>query len=467
MDKHAGASSRPADAYDSFPCRVRWQTIGRVRLRTCIQSVPLFARPFRSVRNHPALHSTLLLLALAAPARAADPLSVEDRLRALEAKVGALEQENAALRQQLAAPAAAATPAPAPSDRNAAAAISPVVVVPNGHENRLALGGYTQMQAEFGDTGDARFAGTGDRIYARRSRIWVTGNFAEHFDFKVEGIYDANTNGVVTGARMQANEISISWVRYPAANIRLGQLKPAFSLELLSAETNGVIIERTIGSERIGDGRQIGAEVTGALFNQRVNYIVFVGNGNGSNTSANDNNKFLQSARVDVVVHDSPAAGRLVVGADAIHSTDTALSKIGPGFDAVPGGAVDDLFTGTRDGWALDATWHFGLFDLTTEMLRMRYRPVDSIPAASFLGDSWHATAAYFIVPTRLQAAVRREHYDPNTAVTGNSTENWWVGLNYYLKGSDLKFMVDYVFGRPAGLPNDHGRFFTRFQMIY
>jgi hypothetical protein len=319
--------------------------------------------PLPFVNNRPAFHSALLLLALATAARGADPVSVEDRLRALEAKVDTLEQENAALRQQLGAPPVFATPAPAPTDHNPAAAISPVVVVPVGHETRLAIGGYTQMQAEFGDTGDTRFAGIADRIYARRSRVHVAGNFAEHFDFKVEGAYDANTNGAVTGARVQANEIFINWNRYPAANIRVGQLKPAFCAELLAAETNGVIIERTLGSERIGDSRQIGAEVTGALFNQRVNYIIFVGNGNGVNTSVNDNSKFLQTAHADVVMLNSPATGRLVVGADVLHSTDTALSKPGPGFDAVPGGTIDNLFTGTRDGWAFDATWHLGLFD--------------------------------------------------------------------------------------------------------
>ena len=419
------------------------------------------------MNNRPAFHSALLLLALATAARGADPVSVEDRLRALEAKVDTLEQENAALRQQLGAPPVVATPAPAPTDHNPAAAIPPVVVVPVGHETRLAIGGYMQMQAEFGDAGDARFVGTADRIYVRRARTYIAGSFPEHFDFKIEAAYDANTNAAITGVRMQANEIFINWNRYPAANIRVGQLKTAFSAELLGAETNGVIIERTMSVERIGDGRQLAAEVIGTLFDHRANYIVQVGNGNGANSSANDNNKFLQSAHGDVVVHDSPAAGLLLVGGDVLHSTDTALSKPGPGFASVPGGPVNNLFTGTRDAWGLDANWHHGLFDLSTEILWMRFRPADSIPAASFLANSWHVTASYFIVPEHLQAAVRREHFDPDTALTGNSTENWWVGLNYYLKGNDLKFMVDYVFGQPAGLPHDHGRFFTRFQIIY
>ena len=406
----------------------------------------------------------MLLLALAAPARAAEPLSVEDRLRALEAKVDMLEQENAALRQLHAAP----PPAPFATD-NLEQPPTPVLqtVVPRGHETRITIGGYMQVQAEFGGVGDARYAGVTDRIYFRRARLNVSGDFPGNIDFRVEAEYGAGAIGALTGLRVQPNEVFINWNRFPAANIRLGQLKTAYSAELLGVEYNGAMIERSLGAERIGDGRQLAAEVTGSVFNQRVNYIVLVGNGNGINTSTNDNSKFLQSAHLDAVVHDSPAAGHLVVGGDVLHSTDAAVTKLGPGFASVTGGMVDNLFAGTRDGWGLDATWKVGLFDLSTEMLQMRYRPVNRIPAASFLSRSWHVTASYFIVPAILQAAVRREHFDPNTALTGNSTENWWVGFNYYLKGDYMRIMADYIFGQSPGLPNDHGRLLTRFQIVY
>lgn len=413
------------------------------------------------------------LLTLASAAHAADPLSIEDRLRALEAKVDVLQQENAALRQQL-----TGTPATIPSGtaphtaasdhfRTSSTDVPAVVVVPNGHVNRLAIGGYIQAQAEFGDAGDARFAGINDRIYFRRARLNVSGSFAEHFDFKIDGEYGAYNSAAATGLRMQANEIFINWSRYPAANLRIGQLKTAFSAELLSIEYKGSIIERTLGAERIGDGRQLAVEAVGELFNGRVNYIVLAGNGNGANSSANDNSKFLQSAHVEVVAHDSKPAGHLVVGSSVLHSIDNGVTKVGPGFDATPGGTIDNLFVGTRDGWGLDASWHLSLFDLSTEVLRMRYHPVNRVPAASFSAESWHVTASYFVLPSQLQAAVRRDHYDPNTALASNATDTWWLGLNYYIKGDDLKFMVDYLFGSPAGLPNDHGRVFTRFQVVY
>jgi phosphate-selective porin len=263
------------------------------------------------------------------------------------------------------------------------------------------------------------------------------------------------------------NDTYIGWNRFPEAIVRVGQLKEAFSGELLTQEYKGALMERSLGAERIGDGRQLGVDVGGEFFARRLGYLVFVGNGNGGNSSANDNNHFLESARVYGVAFESADAGKLTLGADALHSVDTALAKLGAGFDAVPGGAVDNLFTGTRDAWGVDAAWHLGLLDLSTELLRARYQPVDAIPARSFDAESYELTAAYFIVPKFFQAAVRREHFDPNLSRSGDATNNWMLGLNYYLKDEDLKLMVDYLFGHAPGLPDSHGRLLTRFQIIY
>ena len=304
------------------------------RLHSARAQVGSLVRP---VKIFTAFSAALSLLALAPAARAADPISVEDRLRALEAKIETLSLENAALRRALTAPPRpvadavneAAPPASALAhDHPTSAAI--VVPAPSGQETRLTLGGFTQMQAEFGGLGDARFAGAGDRIYARRARLFFGGSFSEHFEFRVDGEFGASTVAPTSGIRASANEILLGWNRYPGASVRIGQLKPAFSAELLGTEYKGPLVERSLGAERLGDGRQVGVAVNGDFFGARAGYLVFVGNGTGSNTSANDNRKFLQTARVYAVPFDSPAAGKLTLGADALHSTDAALNKAIP-----------------------------------------------------------------------------------------------------------------------------------------
>jgi phosphate-selective porin len=341
------------------------------------------------------------------------------------------------------------------------------VVVPAGTENRVSIGGFSQAQIEFGGTGDQRFTGAGDRIYLRRSRLSLIANFAEHFEARLEAEFAAGTVAPGNGLKAQGNELYLNWSRYPLANIRFGQIKPAFSAELLAIEYKGPMVERSLGAERVGDGRQIGASVFGDLVPQKLSYAVMIGNGNGTNTSVNDDSRFNKSAHVTATAFDDQSAGRLLLGAGVLHSRDAAVSKPGFGFDALPGGAIDHVFAGSRTGWGVDATWRLGLLEVASEWLRMRFSPTNRVPDPHFDGESWQLTAAYYLVPQKFQFAVRREHFDPNLSRRGDSTENWLVGLDYYFKGDDIRVIVDYLFGRAPGLPDNRGRLLTRFQIVY
>ena len=408
------------------------------------------------------------LLCAAPLALAVDAGSMEERMRALEARLGAVESENAELRARLGAISLGSPVPPFGFHGNRGnSALGGGVVLPAGSEARVSIGGFSQVQAEFGGTGDQRFLGGGDRLYARRSRLSIITGFAEHFETRIEAEFGSNTTVPTSGLRAHANEIYLNWSRFPAANFRLGQTKPAFSAELLGVEYKGPMVERSLGAERVGDGRQIGASVFGELIPQRLSYAVMLANGNGTNTNANDNRKFHQSAHVAATACDTPDAGRLVLGAGMLHSRDAAVSKPGFGFDAVAAGAVDNLFAGTRTGWGIDATWRWGLLELSSELLRMRFAPHNRVPDASFDGESWQLSAALFLVPQKFQVALRRERFDPNLSRRGDSTENWLVGFNYYLKGDDLRLIVDYLFGRAPGLPDERGRLLTRFQVVY
>src|SRR5207244_8753342 len=74
----------------------------------------------------------------------------------------------------------------------------PVLVVPRASEFKLVLGGYIQVNFEDGDVSafEGRFGQTAlkDRFRLRRARIAMTGDFAEQFDFKMEGDFE-NSDG--------------------------------------------------------------------------------------------------------------------------------------------------------------------------------------------------------------------------------------------------------------------------------
>jgi phosphate-selective porin len=390
--------------------------------------------------------STLLpwLLIASAVAAGAVPLpTVEDRLQALEQQVQGLVAENTSLRKQL----------------GWKETVAPVLAQPAGRETRLIVGGFLQGQAEFGHASDPRWAGVRDRFFFRRARVYLAGSFAEDFDFKAELDLQGNTLGAGTGQLARANEIYISWRKYSFANLRFGQLKPAYGGEALTSDTNLYTIERSLSSDRLADGRQLAASALGELFDRKINYLAVVANGNGANVSANDNSRFSRSVRVAYTPF-ATAAGKLTVAVDRLWTEDVNVVKSDFG---LPG----NLFTGSREMSGVDAAWTRGRFDFNAEWLRGTFKPAGAVPAARFDAEGWQATAAYFIIPTRLRAVLRAEAFDPDTSIGGNTIKTTTFGLNYYLKGEDIKFMVDYLEGDVPGSSTDGGRLVSRFQIIF
>ena len=388
------------------------------------------------------LRLALALLLPAALLPAAD-VSVEDRLKALEQQVRQLAQENTELKQQLGVKDFSTLTLPRPA----------------GKEDRLAIGGFLQAQAEFGRAADPRFAGIRDRFFFRRARVYVAGSFTDDLDFKAELDLQGNTLAAGTGQLARANEIYLGWHKYPLASLRFGQIKSAFGAEQLASDTKVYTIERFLANDRLTDGRQLAASLAGELPAPRLSYLFVVGNGNGVNVSGNDNSHFQKSARVTftpVVTKDS----RLVLGANGLWTEDAGVSKAGFGF-------TGNTFTGTRSAWGVDADWTWGRLDLGAEWLHEDFKPASAVPAANFAGEGWHATAAYYLLPMKLQAIVRREEFDPNTSLPGTTIGAWTFGVNYLFHGDDLKLMLDYVVGRVPGATDDGGRLLTRLQVVF
>ncbi|MDB6126389.1 MAG: hypothetical protein JWM35_285, partial [Verrucomicrobia bacterium] len=184
-----------------------------------------------------------------------------------------------------------------------------------------------------------------------------------------------------------------------------------------------------------------------------------VSNGNGNNVSANDNSKFQKSLRVTATPLSTPT-DKICLGIDGLWSTDAGIAKSDFGL-------TGNLFAGTREMWGVDAQWAHGPLGISGELLHGTFRPDDAVPYAKFDAQGWQATAAYFIVPARFQALLRHEEFDPNTALSGNTIRINTIGLNYFIKGDDLKLMIDYVNGVVPGSNFDGGRLLTRFQIAY
>jgi phosphate-selective porin len=321
-------------------------------------------------------------------------------------------------------------------------------VKPAGKEKSLALGGFIHANFESGTAPDARFAGLNNRFLLRRARLYVTGTYAENISFKLESDFGNNSLSAKTGLAGQLTDAYLSWTKLPAASLRLGQFKTPFGFEQLQADTKIFTIERSLPNDSLTVSRQIGAMAYGDLAGKRVNYSLGAFNGTGVNVGSNDNQKFLWAGRVAATVLDTKAGNqkvKLTAGANYFTTKDKGT------------------FTGRRDGSGLDAQLAVGAGELQAEWLQNDKHPVTGLATTA---RGWSLLGAYSLTP-KWQGVVRYESYDSNTATGNTTTSLWTYGVNYLLKGDDLKLSLDYLSGdQPAPAP--HGdRLIGRMQIIF
>ena len=336
--------------------------------------------------------------------------TVEERLAKLEQEVRELRAENAELRAQFGVPSASA----AQQD-----------VKPAGKESRMLIGGFLHAQAESGGRVDSRFGDDNDRVFLRRARVNVQGSFAEELEFKAE-MDLAGGLGSVSAIRAQATDVYAQWSKYPHAQIRVGQFKTPYGHEQLYSDTKVLTVERTLGTDRIGIGRQLGVQLGGEIGN--VSYSVGAFNGNGINVTVNDDEGFLTAGRVTSTLWKTDRT-QWTVGANGYTSDDTS-APVAPEL-----GFNNNTFAGHRQAWGVDTQLTAGPLEVWGEILRARFDPATG---ATRDLNSWYLAGAWSLTP-KLQAVAMLDTLD---GPAGN-LKTWTLGANYFIKGHDLKLQLN------------------------
>ena len=342
----------------------------------------------------------------------------------------------------------------------------PIYVQQRGPELKLVLGGFIQMNFEDGDVSafEGRFGQTAlkDRFRLRRARINLTGDFAEQFDFKLEGDFE-NSDGLnANRTAFEATDIFINWHQFAWAQVKMGQWKAPFGLEQTTSDTILYTIERTLPTGAITPERQVGIQLWGKPFAtiwpgqaDLLTYYAGIFNGNGRNITNNDNNNFMYVGRLEsTLFKDVFGKGSfLKLGADILNSRDDKGTNISQTLTLLvnsDGSLSPFVLPGAdeRTAWSVDAWLKMGPFDLIGEFLQERVHPrtVNGVPPGfdRFTTDGFYVTAGYFLIPKKLQAVVQWQHLNPGQK--GNDGISSIVGgLNYYIRGDDLKLMVDYI----------------------
>jgi phosphate-selective porin OprO/OprP len=361
------------------------------------------------------------------------------------------------------------------------------------------------MQYEAGDAFafEGRFgsAAIDDRFRLRRARINLTGDFAEHFDFKVEGEFEQSDVGLTirdaTGRALGSNstrtefgatDIFINWHQFPEFQIKAGQYKAPFGLDQLTPDTKLFLPERSQVTSALTPERQVGVEIWGKPFRNVwpeqkdfVTYWAGMFNGNGRNISINDNDQYMFAGRIEVQALKAKIFNEdatVKFGANALSSHDSPGTVLSPaGTLRVNSDGSLSTFTSPgaakRDGYGFDGSFHWGRFDLIGEYLSESYEPRTPPGFTKFRANGYYVQASYFVIPTKLQVVAKYESFNPGQ-VANDDISSIWGGLNYYIRGDDVKLMADYVHtwsdfreSRPAFAQSDFDEVILRLQVIF
>src|SRR6266700_59210 len=297
---------------------------------------------------------SILLLASVQPLAAAPP-SDSERLEKLERAVEQLQKRNAELEAEVSSLKKQTAAVPEGKmktkvtyegktyvEKAVVEEKAPVYVQQRGPELKLTLGGFIQVNFEDGDVSafEGRFGETAvrDRFRIRRARINLTGDFAEQFDFKIEGDFGQGDGLNSNRLAFSGTDIFLNWHQYPEAQIKIGQWKAPFGLEQLTPDTALYFAERSLPTGAITPDRQIGVQLWGKPFTNvwpdekdLLTYYAGIFNGNGRNVSVNNNNNFMYVGRLELMPFKGKIFGQdsfLKLGGDVLNSRDNAGTNI-------------------------------------------------------------------------------------------------------------------------------------------
>ena len=426
--------------------------------------------------------SLAAIVLLAAPRLGAQTPSESERLQKLERAVEQLQERNAELEQEVKSLKKQTAEFPAGARMKTKVFFDgksyvekavveeeklPVYVQQRGPELKLVLGGFIQANFEGIDVSpfEGRFGSTAlkERFRLRRARINLTGDFAEQFDFKIEGDFE-NSDGISSNrTAFEGTDIFVNWHQFPEAQIKVGQWKAPFGLEQLTPDQYLIIIERSLPTGAITPERQIGVQLWGKPFTNvwpdekdLLTYYAGIFNGNGRNVTINDNNNFMYVGRLELQPFKGKIFGQdssLKLGADVLNSRDDKGTNISQTLNLLvnaDGSLSPYVLPGAaeRTAWSVDAWFKLGPFDLIGEYLEeyVDGRTVNGVAPgfADFTTNGFYVQGSYFLIPKKLQAAVRWEDLNPGQKGS-DGIHSITGGLNYYIHGDDIKLMVNYI----------------------
>jgi len=239
-----------------------------------------------------------------------------------------------------------------------------------------------------------------------------------------------------------------------AFRIKLGQMKAPFGRQQITSSGAQQFVDRAIQDARFNDGRETGLAVWGTLGGNRLDWRAMVSNGNGRSQAANDNARYLYTARVMWQAMGNTrmnqwGSGLLMTEGDLGDSAANA----GPLLAVAGQYSNNDRWNATtatdlkNRTWGADYTFKYQGFATVGEAAWRNSKPETgaALDAKGFLLQASYAWKAPGIAGASFwEIAGRYAWVDPSDLVGGNDQSEVGVALNYYYNRHNLKVQLDW-----------------------
>lgn len=272
---------------------------------------------------------------------------------------------------------------------------------------------------------------------------------------------NALTNGLTYKVQLDLvggvvlNDAYLNWAPVAWAQLQAGQYKLPFNRQQINSTAALQLVDRAITDGAFSPARDIGVTLHGAPAGGLIEYAAGAYNGNGANTTKNDNNGHMFLGRIvlyplgpfnyysesDYEITPSPK-----VGVGFAYLLDTRALRALDGDTLV--NDLADIKTGT-----VDLMVKFHGVSLLAELFQRVTNPRDTDIVANVVARSYgvNLQGGVFVIPQRVELVGRWAKVDPSQRVVQNSISEGGGGINIYFAGHPLKLQIDYLHVRTEG----------------
>lgn len=299
-----------------------------------------------------------------------------------------------------------------------------------------------------------------DEFRIRRFKLYFTGHaFDPKLTYRVQLAFEN-----VNNTRLLLDDAFVNYKFVDEIAAQMGQSKTPYSRDELY--NDGVIQfqERALAVETFKPGRDAGAGILGSIFGGKLAYVAAVFGGDGQNTLrasqgvmpmlrlvANPLGKITPaSGETDLECSKDPA---LSFGVDGFTNTLRKLTDVAFELNTVNYASVTGwlgrniaLFTTGEDvfvesasadvqfkwmGFSAQAEYFAGHAEGNTSGVRVR-------------ANGWYGQAGYFVLPGKVDVAVRYSVVDYNMGAPHNENSVVTAATDWYIKRNNVKLQFDY-----------------------